>query len=184
MNLGPCKEIPVEALVDYADDELPDDERAQLCEHLEKCDACRARLEALERSLQLAKLIWQDAEARNPNAHVPSRPKSKVFASPWRLAIAASVLFAVVEFLERHFFHEQGRPSVSKPVQHATLEEIENHVMRAGLAAQLFATAEVLDKLEGGQAAAEKQYAYITERYSDTEQAGQARRRLEERSNP
>ena len=63
-------------------------------------------------------------------------------------------------------------------------EEIEDRIRRAGMAAQLFAAAEVLDELEGGRTAAEKQYAYITERYPDTEQATLARRRLKERSEP
>ena len=184
MKTDPCNEIPIEVLVDYADNELPADERERLSEHLTKCEHCRARLEDLERSLHVTQLIWRDVEEQIGRGYTTAKPRSRAFPSAWRVAIAASVLLVVTGFLVRHFTRQQGRQVVPGPVQHVTLEEIEDRIRRAGLAAQLFATAEILDRLEGGQAAAEEQYVYITEYYSDTEQAAQARRRLEERSEP
>ena len=184
MKTDPCNEVPTEVLVDYADNELPADECARVSEHLTTCQHCRARLEALERSLEVTQLIWRDVEEQIGRDHAPAGSKSRAFYSTWRVAIAASVLLVATGFFVRHLTRQQKQHAVPGPVQHATLEEIEDRIRRAGMAAQLFAAAEVLDELEGGRTAAEKQYAYITERYPDTEQATLARRRLKERSEP
>jgi anti-sigma factor RsiW len=78
----------------YVDDELGLDESAQLNEHLERCPACRHRLEELESVGRLVRSL--------PHCTAPKRLRDAVAAGPgrWRisprmLALAATVVMAV-----------------------------------------------------------------------------------------
>ena len=53
-----CEEIK-EILVDYADGQLSQSESNKVAEHLGKCKNCQRMLDALQRSLELAGVIWE-----------------------------------------------------------------------------------------------------------------------------
>jgi len=67
MNDKSCDPI-VELLVEYADGELPADQSRRVADHLAGCPDCRAELRLLDRSLGLAREVWQESAARAPTA--------------------------------------------------------------------------------------------------------------------
>ena len=52
-----CSEVQ-DALVKSSDDELPPAEAARIAGHVAHCAACRAELQLLRRSLELAQQVW------------------------------------------------------------------------------------------------------------------------------
>ena len=56
---GPCEEF-ADRIVDYVDDELPENEAEVVARHLAQCERCRQAATALQRSLGLANAIWSD----------------------------------------------------------------------------------------------------------------------------
>jgi len=58
--MGKSCEKTEEMLVDYADGQLSPGESNKVAEHLEECESCRKILAALNKSLELAGVIWTD----------------------------------------------------------------------------------------------------------------------------
>jgi hypothetical protein len=52
-------------LVDYSDGELSEAEAGEVMTHLAECPECRAELRMLQRSLELARSVWQNSAAQS-----------------------------------------------------------------------------------------------------------------------
>jgi anti-sigma factor RsiW len=107
MNTEPCS-IIAELLVDFADGELAGEQRRRVADHLSTCPGCRAELRLLERSLELAKSVWEQA-AVSPDKDIASysralsRISKMLLTSRFRLhsrwAIAACLAVCVLLLL-------------------------------------------------------------------------------------
>ena len=149
--------------MDYADGELSSQDSQAVAEHLAGCRECRQIVKGLERSLDLAKVIWLDnLEAGGSEAAASKR----VIHRLRRLAIAAAVLVAVGGTLFLCTLHKSPPPTV-------TYAQIEQQVTRAAAAARLLAAIQVLAKCEDTESIVEQQARYILSRYGDTAAASE-----------
>jgi anti-sigma factor RsiW len=87
MSHEPCDQIR-EHLVAYSDGELAGDALGRLEAHLAECPGCRSELDRLERSLDVARSVWQEAAE---GAAAPA-----VRAARWRWAAALASAAAVM----------------------------------------------------------------------------------------
>ena len=85
-----CEQI-VDSLVEFSDGELPESEVARVEAHLGECAECQTRLEHLERSLALAREVWQ--ESAEAAAEVLS-DAARIRPVPWQRVLAASLAAA------------------------------------------------------------------------------------------
>jgi anti-sigma factor RsiW len=188
-----CEEL-ADSIVDYVDGELPADEAEVVARHLSECPRCRQIANDLEKSLGLARIIWQDnlADAtairndavgagpracpssqgnhgglplRRPYGHTTKLPRRTSF---YVLAVAASILLATGSSLLL-FFHQAPQPPV------LTFEEVQRQVVRAGTAAELLAATRIVAQCEGTQSIVQQQYRYILREYADTPAAASIR---------
>ncbi len=176
-----CEELS-DKIVDYVDGELPAEEAQIVARHLSECPRCRQIANDLERSLGLAKVIWQDNLADAAAVHndvgatprgcprtmgrhggLPLRYTTKLprRTSFYVLAVAASVLLAVGLFMTPLVHQGPANPIV-------TAEQVEQHVARVGRAAQLLAATRIVAQCEGTESLVEQQYRYILSEYADT----------------
>ncbi len=182
-----CEQIN-EKLVDYADGELAEPEAAAVAEHIGVCERCRATLEALQRSLELAQVVWEDGEAEL------ARVKTERVVHPRRndwlklAATAASILLVLAGALIWRAIQGSNKPE--KPIVTAeaetqvvekeiTVAEIEKEMFRAGFAAELLAMADFIGAQPGGGEFARERYYYLAATYPDTQGAAQAKLRLQ-----
>jgi hypothetical protein len=99
MSHEPCDRIR-EQLVPYSDGELAGDPLGRVEAHLAECPGCRSDLHRLERSLDLARSVWQEAAewVGAPAVWPASRPARAPVAGqpvPWRRAAALAATAAV-----------------------------------------------------------------------------------------
>lgn len=162
---SPCEEL-ADRIVDYVDGELPEAEAQSVARHLAVCEPCRRTVEALNRSLGLAKVLWSNNLAdRGPS--VQSAPASRfdrirVYAVAAGILIAASTLVLTVS-------NHSSRPTSIR------FEDVERQVARAGVAAQLLAATRIVAQCEGMESVVEQQYRYILREYADTPAAESVR---------
>ncbi len=158
--MKPSCEQFVDKLVDYADGALPEEEAGTVARHLAECDRCRQTVSALERSLGLAKVLWEDylGDAAVVDSSLARKPQRRVV---YCLAAAASILLTVggLAALVRH------RDIRQPPI---TYEEVQRQVARAGIAAELLAATGLVAQCEGTESIVEQQYRYILREYADT----------------
>jgi anti-sigma factor RsiW len=161
-----CKDI-AEMLVDYADGQLPPGESAEVAEHLAGCKDCRAAVKALQRSLSLATVVWEDGLAQVKDIRVPTARSSRF---RWRqlAAIAAGILIVAGVSLIRR---TKTGPKEAKP----TFAEIEQRIEQAGSAARLLAAAELLAQYPDARPIMQRQYRYIVDTYPQTPAAAKAK---------
>jgi anti-sigma factor RsiW len=160
MTRTTCEEL-VDRIVDYVDGELPANEAEIVARHLSECPRCRQIASDLQRSLSLAKVIWED-NLEDTAAAAPVRRSWKVRRGPfYALAVAASVLFAI-GLLVRPVFHQSPRNQI------VTAEQVERQVARVGRAAELLAATRIVAQCEGTESLVEQQYRYILREYADT----------------
>ena len=65
-----CEDIR-EMLVDYADGQLLPSEANRVAEHLAKCEHCQRILDALQSSLELAEVVWEDGLGAAKEIRIP-----------------------------------------------------------------------------------------------------------------
>lgn len=165
----PCEDIE-QMLVDYADGQLSQSDSSMVAEHLAQCEHCRRMLDGLQKSLELAGVIWADSLAETENIRIPA-DKTRKIRWPRYAAIAASILLvATASVVWRTFV----RPRESE----LTFAEIERKITESGSAARLLAAAELLSENPEAETIVKQQYQYIVETYPETTAAAKAKLRI------
>lgn len=165
-----CKKIE-QMLVDYADGELSPSESSKVAEHLAECQDCRRMLEALQRSLRLADVIWEDGLAETKAIRVPMSREARKARWPRYAAIAASIVLVVSGSTVWRALTKPTEPKL-------TFAEIERRITESASAARLLAAAELLAGQPYAEDLANSQYRYIVDWYPDTEAAARARSKV------
>jgi len=166
-----CEKIE-EMLVDYADGLLSSGESNKVAEHLENCVPCRRTLEALQKSLALTGVIWDDslAETKDIRIIIPG----KIRNIPWtRYAAAAAgiILLLTTSVVWR---------TLTRPVEkELNFAEIERRITEAGTAARLLAATELLAEYPDAQTIVKDQYRYIVETYPETSAANEVKLKIQ-----
>ena len=166
-----CKEI-ADMLVDYADGQLSAEQSCTVGDHLARCDDCRKLLGGLQRSLELAQVIWQDSLHQTERIHI-GRP-AKVARHRWLQYAAAAAAILVISATSI-IWCTVHRAAPNQP----TFAEIERKITEAGNAAQLLAATDLLAQYPDAKTVANHQYRYILDEYPDTFAADEARSRIE-----
>lgn len=169
-----CDKISQETLVAFADGQLSPGEATKVSEHIAQCDSCRQMVEALQRSIELVKVSWAAEQSKWPKWRLPYRPRLNRWPVTRVLAVAASILLLIGLGLIWRMVSEPGKAALNGK----TIARLEQAVIRAGIAAQMLAVADLLSKQTGGQDYARERYNEIISDYSDTEHAVQAKLRL------
>jgi len=164
-----CKEIE-QMLVDYADGQLSPSDSSKVAEHLATCEHCRKKLGRLQKSLELAGVIWADSLAETESIRIPAA-KTRKIRWPQYAAIAASILVLATASV---VWHTVVRPKESK----LTFAEIERKITESGSAARLLAAAELLSEDPGAETIVKQQYQHIVETYPETAAAAKAKLRI------
>ncbi len=164
-----CKDIE-QMLVDYTDGQLSPSDSNKVAEHLAICEYCRKMLNGLQKSLELAGVIWTDAHTETENVRIPVNKNRKI---PWLryAAIAASILVVATTSI---VWHTLTRPKESE----LTFAEIERKITESGSAARLLAAAELLSENPKAETIVKQQYQYIVETYPETTAATKAKLRI------
>jgi len=172
-----CEEIRG-LLVDYSDGQLLSDESAKVRMHLAECERCRAVLAALNDSLRLAEVVWQDNATESAEiGNVAEVTEVKPNKLPLRHigAIAAGVIVLLAVTVVFQFNKKAAQPANEE----MTIAQLEYKMERAGHAAQLLAAADILAEQPGGTEFAREQYAYVAETYPDMQAATLAKSRMD-----
>ena len=166
-----CEQI-TEMLVDYTDGQLSAGESRQVAEHLAKCEHCRSTLKALQRSLDLAGIIWEDGLAETDTIHIPVPGKTRRIL--WRryTAVAASILIVMGISVT---WRTMTRPSHKE----LTFAEIERGISEAASAARLLKAAELLAEYPDAESIVKQQYRHIIDTYPETAAAAKAKLRIQ-----
>lgn len=171
MTKQPCHEIN-EKLIEYVDGELPEHQTACVEDHLKQCESCRSLVAALERSLELAMMIWQEGET---SALLSKKPAMRTRQPiPRVAALAATVLIVLGASVIWWALTRQYQPEGER----ITLDEINLRLQRTAVAAQDFAVAEMFAQQPGSEDIARDRYVYVIENYPDMEVAEQAQLRI------
>ena len=166
-----CEKI-CEMLVDYADGRLSPGESGEVAEHLAQCEQCQRTLRALQRSLELAGVIWEDGLAQTEAIRIPIPEKVRKFRWAKYAAVAASILLVVA-------ISGVWRALVRPAGQEPTFAEIERRISDSASASRLLAAAELLAKYPDTEAIAKRQYQYVVKKYPQTPAAAEAKLRIE-----
>jgi anti-sigma factor RsiW len=167
-----CKDIE-QMLVDNADGQLSQSDSSMVAKHLAECEECRKLLDALQKSLELAGVIWADNLAETENIRIPVAKTRKIHWLRYA-AIAASILLAVSAFI---VWRTLTKPA--KAVKEPSFAEIERKINESGSAAQLLAATELLAGQPDAQAFIQQQYRYIVQRYPQTSSAVKAKSKIQ-----
>jgi predicted anti-sigma-YlaC factor YlaD len=165
-----CEDIE-QMLVDYADGQLSPSDSSKVADHLATCEHCRMLLSGLQKSLELAGVIWADSLAETEHILIPAA-KTKKIRRPRYAAIAASILLVATASVVWHTFTS---PRESK----LTFTEIERKITESGGAAQLLAAAELLSDNPEAENIVKQQYQYIVETYPQTSSAIKAKSKMQ-----
>jgi hypothetical protein len=165
-----CKEIE-RMLVDYADGRLSASKSSKVASHLAKCEDCRRILAALQRSLELAGIIWEDGLAETEAIRIPVPEKVEKFRWIRYAAVAASILIVLVSLIVWRTF-------LSPAKQEPTFAEIERKINESGSAARLLAAADLLAEYPDTETIAKRQYHYVVKKYPETPAAAKAKLRI------
>lgn len=166
-----CEDIE-QMLVDYSDGQLSPSDSSNVAEHLTKCEECRKILDALQKSLELAGVIWADSLAETENIRIPAAHKTRRIRWLRYVAIAASILVvATTSIVWRTHVRTRG--------SELTFAEIERKIAESASAARLLAAAEMLAEYPDAQQIVNQQYRYIAETYSETTAASKAKLKVQ-----
>lgn len=174
-----CEEIR-EMLVDYADGQsrqgwpspLSQSESNKIAEHLGKCKNCRRMLDALQNSLELAEVVWEDGLAEINEIRIPTPGKAPKIRWPRYAAVAASILLVVTTSIVWRVLVRPAKKEIS-------FTEIERKITESGSAARLLAAAELLAEYPDAQSIVKEQFRYIVETYPETAAAAKAKLKIQ-----
>lgn len=165
-----CEEIR-EKLVDYADGQLSQSESNKIAEHLGKCWNCRRMLDALQRSLELVEVIWEDGLGAAKEIRIPIPVKARKIRWPRYAAAAAGILLVVTTSIV-------WRALVRPAKKELTFAEIERKITESASAARLLAAAELLADYSNNEAIVKEQFRYIVDTYPETAAAAEAKSKI------
>jgi len=165
-----CEDIR-EMLVDYTDGQLSPSEANRVAEHLVKCEHCQRILEALQRSLELAEVVWEDGLAETKEIRAPIPRRASKLRWPRYAAAAAGILLVVTTSIVWRTLMRPAKKELS-------FAEIEQKITDSGSAARLLAAAELLAEYTDDEAFVKQQYRHIIEIYPKTTAADKARSRI------
>ncbi len=165
-----CEDIR-EMLVDYADGRLSASEANRVAEHLAKCERCQRILEALQSSLKLAAVVWEDGLAETKEIRAPIHGKVRKLRWPRYAAVAAGILLVVTTSIV-------WRASVKPAKKEISFAEIERKITESGNAARLLAATELLAEYPDAQSIVKEQYRSIVETYPETSAAAKAKSKI------
>jgi len=166
-----CEDIR-EILVDYADGQLSQSESNKVAEHLGKCKNCRRMLDALQRSHEIAEVIWEDGLGAAKEIRIPTPGKARKIHWFRYAAVAASILLVLATSI---VWRALVRP-VKKEISFA---DIERRITESANAARLLAAAELLAEYPDAQSIVKEQYRYIVETYPETAAAAKAKLKIQ-----
>lgn len=166
-----CEEIR-EMLVDYGDGQLSPNKSNEVAEHLAKCQHCQKMLEALQKSLELAGVIWEDGLAETKEIRAPIPYKVRKVRWLRYAAIAAGILLVVTTSIVWRTLMRPAKKELS-------FAEIEQKITDSGSAARLLAAAELLAEYPDAEAIVKQQYHYIVETYPETTAAAKAKSKIQ-----
>ena len=166
-----CEQI-AEMLVDYADGQLSASEARKVAGHLAKCETCRKTVKALQRSLDLVGVIWEDGLAETEGIRISASGRTRHIRWPHYVAIAASVLIVMSISVT---WRSMTKPAKPQP----TLAEIERRISESASAARLLAAAELLAEYPDAKQIVNRQYRHIINMYPETAAAAEARLRMQ-----
>jgi len=167
-----CRNVE-EKLVDYADGQLSPGDSSEVAEHLAQCEACRKVLGALQKSLDLADVVWTDGFTETEAIRIPTLRKVRKHSRLHYAAIAASILLVVMTSLV-------WRALVKPESTEITFAEIERRITESATAARLLAATELLAEVPGAQSIVDKQYRYIIETYPETTAATKVKSKIDQ----
>ncbi|MBL7153830.1 MAG: zf-HC2 domain-containing protein [Phycisphaerae bacterium] len=160
-----------ELLVDYADGQLSAEQSAKVADHLRQCEDCRALLDGLQKSLELAQVIWEDNLSQTTETiRIPAPARTGRRSWP-RYAAAAILIVSAISITSRLM----NKPAKDQP----TLAQIEQRITEASNAAKLLAAADLLGGYSQAETIVKQQYRRIVETYPDTSAANKAKLRVE-----
>ena len=172
-----CQVVSKEQLVAYTDGELSPSEAERIAEHIANCQNCQSMAEALQRSLQVTKVIWQTSEVQWLKTRPPARFQSSKWSFRKIAAVAASILLVLsIGVMWRMLSEPSERTGVIG--KEPTAIEIEVAANREALAAQMLAVADLLSSQPGGEQYAVKRYSDVITSFPETEQSAKARLHL------
>ena len=121
-----CEDIQ-NILVDYADGGLSPEQSNDVEAHLERCENCRKLLEALQKSLELATVIWEDGLKDTESVKIPTRPKTVKIHWFRYAAVAASILIVVTTSVVWRSFNKPKETELSfEEIERRKAEEQKN----------------------------------------------------------
>ncbi len=165
-----CKDIE-EILVDYADGLLAAGESERVAKHLTECTPCRELLTALQKSLELTEVIWNDNADETEKIATPKVPTPP--RKTWLRYVAAAASIVVITAICLTQLKKEA------PTEPTTLEEIERKISNAASAARLLAATELLAQHEDFKDIVQQQYRYIVESYPETQAAAKTQLRIQ-----
>ena len=166
-----CEKI-AEMLVDYADGQLLPSDSKKVAEHLAECEHCQRMLEALQRSLELADVVWQDGLAETKEIRAPASGKVRKIRWPRYAAVAAGILLVVTTSVTWRAWVRPAKKEIS-------FAEIERRITESASAARLLAAAELLAEYSDNDAIVKEQYRYIVDTYPQTSEAVKAKLKIQ-----
>jgi predicted anti-sigma-YlaC factor YlaD len=166
-----CENIE-EILVDYADGQLSQVDSKKIAEHLEKCKNCRKILEALNKSLKLAGVLWEDGLAETKEIRAPRLLKRKEIHWTKYFAAAAGIILLITTSI-------LWRTLIRPEEKEINFADIERRIIEAGNSARLLAATELLAEYPDAQSIVKEQYRYIVETYPETTAANKAKLKIQ-----
>lgn len=166
-----CEDIQ-EMLVDYADGELSSAQSSEVTCHLEQCENCRKLLAALQKSLDLATIVWEDGIKETEALKIPFRQKTRKIHWFRYAAVAASILIVVTTSI---VWREISRPRKAE----LSFDEIQRNITESANAAQLLAATELLVDYPDAKEIVQQQYRYIAKTYPQTPAAAEIKLKIQ-----
>ena len=157
-----CKDIQ-KILVDYADGQLHPEEKTIVSQHLDQCENCRNLFNALNKSLELSTIIWEDNLTEIENSAIAASPKIRKIHWLKYASIAASILIVAATAILWNSFNKPQEPKLE-----LSFEEIEKSINDSANAARLLAATELLADYPDYKEMVENEYRYIAKTYPGT----------------